>query len=59
MIGDPAKLTLILVNLLSNAIKFTEPGGRVRLRVEQRPQCGITFQVEDTGIGMSAEQAFP
>jgi two-component system cell cycle sensor histidine kinase PleC len=56
MVGDPAKLTQILVNLLSNAIKFTEPGGRVRLSVKQCPQRGITFQVEDTGIGMSAEQ---
>src|SRR5437764_4889440 len=55
MIGDPAKLTQILVNLLSNAIKFTEPGGRVRLSVKQCPQRGITFQVEHTGIGMSAE----
>ena len=56
LIGDPAKLTQILVNLLSNAIKFTAPGGKVRLRVERCLHQGITFQVEDTGIGMSAEQ---
>jgi signal transduction histidine kinase len=56
LIGDPAKLTQILVNLLSNAIKFTAPGGQVRLRVERCLHQGITFQVEDTGIGMSAEQ---
>jgi len=54
--GDPAKLTQILVNLLSNAIKFTEPGGKVRLKVARPAQRGITFRVEDTGIGMSAEQ---
>jgi signal transduction histidine kinase len=56
LIGDPAKLTQILVNLLSNAIKFTAAGGKVRLRVERCLHQGITFQVEDTGIGMSAEQ---
>ncbi len=56
MIGDPAKLTQILVNLLSNAIKFTAPGGKVRLKVERPPHRGITLRVEDTGIGMAADQ---
>jgi signal transduction histidine kinase len=56
VIGDPAKLTQILVNLLTNAIKFSDPGGRVRLRVEQAPDQGVTFCVEDTGIGMSADE---
>jgi signal transduction histidine kinase len=56
VIGDVARLTQILVNLLSNAIKFTEPGGRVQLKVERSPQRGIRFLVEDTGIGMSADQ---
>jgi two-component system cell cycle sensor histidine kinase PleC len=56
VIGDPAKLTQILVNLLSNAVKFTPAGGRVRLSVEQQAEHGITFRVEDTGIGMSPDQ---
>jgi signal transduction histidine kinase len=56
VVGDAAKLTQILVNLLSNAIKFTEPGGRVKLRVEHHGARGLTLRVEDTGIGMSAEQ---
>jgi signal transduction histidine kinase len=56
IVGDPAKLTQILVNLLSNAIKFTEAGGKVRLKVEHRGWCGMTLRVEDTGIGMSPEQ---
>jgi signal transduction histidine kinase len=53
VIGDPAKLTQILVNLLTNAIKFTQPGGRVLLKVERHAHRGMTFRVEDTGIGMS------
>jgi signal transduction histidine kinase len=56
MIGDPAKLTQILVNLLSNAIKFTAPGGKVRLKVGRPAHRGITLRVEDTGIGMAADQ---
>jgi len=56
MMADPAKLTQILVNLLSNAVKFTPPGGKVRLKVERRVHRGITFRVEDTGLGMSADQ---
>jgi signal transduction histidine kinase len=56
VIGDPAKLTQILVNLLTNAIKFTQPGGRVQLKVERHAHRGMTFRVEDTGIGMSVAQ---
>lgn len=56
IVGDPAKLTQILVNLLSNAIKFTPSGGKVRLRVENHAQQGIVFRVVDTGIGMSPEE---
>lgn len=54
--GDPAKLVQILVNLLLNAIKFTPSGGKVRLKVERKIGAGIAFRVEDTGIGMSANQ---
>src|SRR5438105_12062829 len=48
VIGDPAKLTQILVNLLSNAVKFTPPGGKVSLNIEQHVGQGLTFRVEDT-----------
>jgi len=49
-------LEQVLVNLLSNAIKFTDPGGRVTARCD--PQIdALHITVEDTGIGMSVEQA--
>jgi len=52
--GDAAHLRQILLNLLSNAVKFTD-AGEVALRVWV-PQPGqLTFQVRDTGIGLSAE----
>ena len=61
VVGDTAKLTQILVNLLSNAIKFTAAGGTVRLTVQRRAPGaahpgGIALRIEDTGIGMSADQ---
>lgn len=56
MRGDPTRLGQIINNLLSNAVKFTS-AGRVALRVTvDAPQGALLMEVEDTGIGMSAEQ---
>ena len=53
---DPGRLEQVLRNFLSNAIKFTERG-RVTLRVTPAPGGGVSFAVEDTGIGIDmAEQ---
>jgi two-component system phosphate regulon sensor histidine kinase PhoR len=44
------------INLLSNAVKYTPPGGRVTLR--SRPKDNdVVFEVEDTGVGLSPEDA--
>jgi PAS domain S-box-containing protein len=54
MYSDVVKLRQCLFNLLSNAAKFTEQG-EIRLSA-RRTGDRITFQVSDTGIGMSPEQ---
>lgn len=54
-IADPRRVRQILANLLSNAIKFTPDGGKVTLRVRRDPHL-LTFQVEDTGIGIPENQ---
>lgn len=54
-IGDPLRITQILMNLLTNALKFT-PAGEITLSVTALPKGGLHFAVTDTGIGMSAEQ---
>ncbi|MDH3495370.1 MAG: GAF domain-containing protein [Gemmatimonadota bacterium] len=54
MRSDATRLRQILLNLLSNASKFTE-GGTITLAVA-RAAGWVTFQVRDTGIGMTAEQ---
>ena len=53
--SDPQRLQQILANLLSNAVKFTERGS-VLLRAAPDGPDRIAFTVEDTGIGIAAEQ---
>jgi PAS domain S-box-containing protein len=56
---DGMRLNQILLNLVGNALKFTQ-NGNVKLKIEQVSQADtghkIRFCVEDTGIGMSADQ---
>jgi two-component system phosphate regulon sensor histidine kinase PhoR len=52
---DKDKLSAGLVNLLGNAIKYTPEEGRIHFRVES-DHDHIRFTVEDTGIGISAEE---
>jgi signal transduction histidine kinase len=52
---DGARLRQILSNLISNAVKFTVEGG-VTVRALLTGQT-LVFRVEDTGPGVTAEQA--
>ena len=57
---DPVRLKQVLSNLLSNAIKFTDHGSvRLHLTVahdQDTDLLAINIAVEDSGIGISAEQ---
>lgn len=50
---DELRIKQILLNLLSNAIKFTHKG-EINLTISEQDEKGITFIVEDSGIGMNA-----
>ncbi|MEI6226918.1 MAG: ATP-binding protein, partial [Deltaproteobacteria bacterium] len=58
LVGDSWRIGQVLNNLVSNAVKFTE-AGQVSLRVEGRNiepgRAEITFEVRDTGIGISRD----
>lgn len=59
VMGDPLRITQILINYLSNAVKFTA-AGEIRLDVlrstDASGEAMLRFTVTDTGIGMTDEQ---
>jgi PAS domain S-box-containing protein len=51
--GDATRLAQVIGNLLSNASKFSQPGGRVDVRVEAEPTGRAALvAVRDTGMGI-------
>lgn len=57
--GDAFRLKQILFNLLGNAIKFTDHGEvcfSVTARDTGKKRMEFTFEIRDTGIGMSEEE---
>jgi PAS domain S-box-containing protein len=59
LLGDPVKLGQILTNLVGNAVKFTARGSvsvEVIVRELRGEECSMSFQVSDTGIGISPDQ---
>ncbi|MCL2798167.1 MAG: PAS domain-containing protein, partial [Firmicutes bacterium] len=60
LVGDDQRLAQVVTNLLSNAVKFTPEEGSIRLDCrllsEENCMCLLQISVEDTGIGISAEQ---
>ncbi|MNK06274.1 Autoinducer 2 sensor kinase/phosphatase LuxQ [compost metagenome] len=60
VITDAGRIRQVLLNLIGNAIKFTDKGSiKVSVHAESSSETRkkITFAIEDTGIGMTQEQA--
>jgi len=56
VLADRDMLLQAAINLLSNAIKYTPEGGQVTLR-SRMFDTDVRFEVEDTGVGLSEEDA--
>jgi signal transduction histidine kinase len=52
---DPEKIDLVLDNLLENAIKYTQPGGKVKIKLDYE-KGKVKIIISDTGIGVPKRQ---
>lgn len=60
LIGDPLRFKQLFLNIVGNSVKFTDPGGRIAVKVQELPSPSedpvrLRFIFSDTGIGMSPE----
>ncbi len=63
LIGDPLRISQILMNYLTNAVKFT-PTGTIHISIHAEPALAtdgaeihrLRFSVSDSGVGMTDEQ---
>ena len=60
LIGDPTKVSQVIINLISNATKFTNVHGAINVNISQvaetEDDVTLHFSISDTGIGISREQ---
>jgi CheY-like chemotaxis protein len=49
--GDFSRVAQVLANLLNNAAKYTEPKGKISLKVED-DGAEVVFRIADSGIGI-------
>lgn len=61
--GEPVTLTAdadalkrVLLNVIGNAIKFTDPGGRIEIRIRSEGEEQVRLTVTDSGIGIPEDK---
>jgi signal transduction histidine kinase/CheY-like chemotaxis protein len=60
IMGDPTRISQVLINLVSNAIAYTPPNGEVNVDIKMVEETSnsvkIRFSVKDNGVGISPQQ---
>jgi len=59
LIGDPTKLSQIILNLINNALKFTQNGHVnviAKLYTKEEDNATVYFEIVDTGIGIPEDK---
>lgn len=59
LVGDPTKLSQIILNLINNALKFTQNGNVsviAKLYSEEEENATVYFEIVDTGIGIPEDK---
>ncbi len=56
IVGDERAIKQVVLNILSNAVKFSHQGGRVDVRAAFDETGGLVLEIEDHGIGMTADE---
>lgn len=54
LMGDRDNFNQMVINLVDNAIKYTEPNGKVKVRIE-KSGGKLVLSVKDTGVGIPEE----
>ncbi len=60
LLGDPVRISQILINIIGNSIKFTPEKGTIDVTInniyESEESTHIQFEIKDSGIGIEKEK---
>ena len=52
--GDQVRLVQCVANILTNAAKYTDPGGRIHIRLQEQEGMAV-LSVQDNGLGIATD----
>jgi signal transduction histidine kinase len=55
VIGDEARLKMVVENLLNNSVKYTTNRGKIEIKIGKKDNS-LVFSIKDNGVGIPEEQ---